>query len=499
MNKKSLWCLILIFSINLSFASDRPTILFIAIDDLNDWLGCYGGHPQVITPNIDRLAGQGVLFSNAHCAAPVCKSSRTAVFSGRHPVQTGVYGNKDPDIRKHHPDTVFLSQVFAQAGYDTAGTGKLLHGSAKAIFEEYFSPGQRWSPFTGDQAAYTEEELPSKGTDNPRKVIKDGPGGKDYVLPLNRMPSDRNPSKLSAESFDWGAFDVPDDAMGDGQITDWAIEQLNREREKPLFLGVGYYRPHIPLWAPRQDFDVYPPAEAIEIPPYLANDLDDLGEAGKRWAIEAVTAGSHETVVKYGEWKEAVRAYLASVTFVDRQIGKLLDALENSSHAENTLIVLWSDHGWQLGEKDHWGKWAGWRQSTRVPLIIARPAGDTDAPRGVLCHEPVTLLDLFPTLLDHSGLEETTPLAGVSLTPLLNNPQLETGRVVLSTFDRGNHAISGRDWRYLRYEEGEEELYDIEADPNEWKNLAADADAARILSEMREALDVRLSALEEPK
>ena len=485
---------LLVFSTS-GFASDRPNIIFIAIDDLNDWLGCYGGHPQAITPNIDRLAEQGVLFSNAHCAAPVCKSSRTAAFSGRHPIQTGVYGNRDPDILKKHPETVFLPEVLAEAGYDCAGAGKLLHGSAEKIFKDFFYPEQRWSPFTKEAVKYTEEELPSKGTDSPRHLIIDGPGGTEYVLPLNRMPSDRRPSTLDGESFDWGAVDVPDSSMGDGQITDWAIDQLNRKRTKPLFLGVGYYRPHIPLWAPKQDFDVYPPVEDIELPPYLETDLDDIGEAGNRRAIEAVTAGSHATVVEHDQWKEAVRAYLASVTFVDRQIGKLLEALENSSHADNTLIVLWSDHGWQLGEKDHWGKWTGWRQSTRVPLIVAQSRSKADAPRGVVCEEPVSLLDLYPTLASVANLPSGEHLAGTSLMPLLENPQLETDRFVLTTFDRGNHALSGNRWRYLRYQEGDEELYDIESDPNEWKNLADESEYAEKLRTMREQMDEQLSRI----
>jgi arylsulfatase A-like enzyme len=476
-------------------AADQPDILFIAIDDLNDWLGCYGGHPQAITPNIDRLAEQGVLFSNAHCAAPVCKSSRTAVFSGRYPQQTGVFGNRDADVLKNHPDTVFLPQTFAKAGYDTAGAGKLLHGSSKGIFDIFFDTEQRWSPFTKQEASYTSKELPSKGSENPRHVLKNGPGGKDYLFPFNRMPSDRNPDKVDGESFDWGSFELPDSAMGDGQITDWAIAKLNEDRSQPLLLGLGFYRPHIPLYAPKEDFDRLPPVSEIKLPATLDDDLEDIGAAGRRWATEAVTAGSHATVLQHQQWQEAVRAYLASVSFVDRQIGKLLAALQDSPQAGNTLIVLWSDHGWHLGEKQHWGKWTGWRLSTRVPLIIVEPKKNAQARRGEICHQPVGLIDLYPTLLEYAGLPSENALEGTSLSPLIEDPDHDTGRTVLSTFDRGNYALSGKRWRYLRYQEGEEELYDIDKDPHEWRNLAGLPPHKGILKSMRKKLASKLSAI----
>ena len=454
-------------------ADKRPNVLFIAIDDLNDWLSCLGGHPQVKTPHLDRLAKRGVLFTNAHCAAPVCKSSRTAVFCGQHPFQTGVYGNKDPDIRRARPDLILLPKQLAKAGYETLGTGKLLHSNSKGMFDRDFFPEQRWSPFTKAQVNYTKEELPSKGSPHPRHVLKNGPGGRDYVFPFNGLPSDRYPDKPGGESFDWGAVDVPDHATGEGQVTDWAIDRLRERRTKPFFLAVGYYRPHIPLYAPRVDFDVYPPARDIQLPAFLKQDLKDLGPAGQRWALEAVTAGRHDTVVKSGQWREAVRAYLACVTFVDRQIGRMLAALEKTPHARNTLIIVWSDHGWHLGEKQHWGKWTGWRQSTRVPLMIIPPANKS-GPRDRRCGEAVNLVDLYPTLMDYCGVQPPPGLAGHSLRPLIADPARQTGRAVITTFDPGNFAVSGRDWRYVRYREGEEELYNIRNDPNEWHNLAGD-------------------------
>jgi arylsulfatase A-like enzyme len=218
-----------------------------------------------------------------------------------------------------------------------------------------------------------------------------------------------------------------------------------------------------------------------------------LGEAGRRWALEAVTAGSHATVVQHDQWREAVRAYLACVTFVDRQIGDLITALRESPYADNTMIVLWSDHGWQLGEKEHWGKWTGWRDSTRVPLLVVPPRDREDTPRGQRCEEPVGLIDLYPTLIDACGLPPRDELAGRSLMPLLGDPGKETGRMVLTTFDAGNLALTGKRWRYIRYREGEEELYDIRDDPREWRNLAG-AEAHRDeLQRMRDRLDDEIS------
>ncbi len=463
----------------------RPNILFIAVDDLNDWIGCLGGHPQAITPNFDRLAKRGVLFTNAHCVAPACRPSRTAIFTGKAPQQTGAWSNDSQDVIKDQPKGSLMPHYFADHGYATFGTGKLFHGGGGENFQHTFKTEQRWSPFTGKQASYTPEELPTKGTDQPRHVIEKGPGGHDYVLPLNGLRSERNPKKASAESFDWGPFDVEDDEMGDTRIANWALEQLGKSHEQPFFLGVGFYRPHIPLFAPRLDFEVYPSVRDIQLPRVLTGDLGDLGESAKRWALEPITAGSHQIVEASGQWRQAVRAYLACVTFVDRQLGRLLDGLDQSVHAENTWIVLWGDHGWHLGEKQHWGKWTGWRESTRVPLMIIPPESDAEALRGKECAEPVSLLDLYPTLVELSELPEKTDLEGTSLLPWMRHPKLQTGRYVRTMFNPGNVAISERDWRYIRYADGAEELYHIAEDPYEWHNHASSEEHAPVLDRFR--------------
>ena len=450
-----------------------PNVLFIAVDDLNDWIGCMKGHPQAQTPNMDRLAERGVLFTNAHCVAPACRPSRSAVFTGKLPPQTGAWSNQSRDIIKAYPRAELLPQFLADQGYKTFGTGKLFHGGGTEYFQHEYETQQRWSPFTSEQASYTNVELPTKGSDHPKHVVQKGPGGHDYVLPLNGLKSERNPTKLAGESFDWGPFDVDDREMGDTRITDWAMSQLKNDHAKPFFMGVGYYRPHIPLFAPQQDFDVYPPLDQIRLPQVLEDDLGDVGAKAKQWALEPITAGSHQIVEKSGQWREAVRAYLACVTYVDRQLGRLLRQLETSEYAENTWIVLWGDHGWHLGEKRHWGKWTGWRESTRVPLIIVPPLGAGDAVRGKQCDEPVSLIDLYPTLVEICQLPKKKELAGQSLMPLIRAPKTKTNRQVFTMFNPGNVAITGHQWKYIRYSNGEEELYNLHTDPHEWHNLAS--------------------------
>lgn len=472
-------------------AAERPNVLFIAIDDLNDWIGCLHGHPQAHTPNIDRLAKRGILFTNAHCASPACNPSRAAIFSGKMPWNTGVWSNQSKKLFQRHPDIPVLPRAFHAAGYATLGTGKLMHSQGAAnrqMLEQHFNPEQRWSPFTRDAVRYTKEEQPTKGTKNPRHVIK-RKNAEPVVLPLNGMPSDRNPQNAEGESFDWGPLDVPDAAMGDTQITDWAIEKLQGDFNKPFFLGVGYYRPHIPLWAPRKYFERFE-GRKIQLPPYRETDLDDLSPTGKRWAIEAITAGLHSTVVEHGEWENAVKAYLACTTFVDAQVGRLLEALDAGQYGENTIIVLWTDHGWHLGEKQHWGKWTGWERSTRVPLIIvpSKRMAENYPNLGQTCDAPVSLIDLYPTLMELCEVKAPDSLDGESLVRLLKHPDRSTARVVVTSFDPGNVSLRSERWRYLRYHDGSEELYDLKQDPHEWTNLAQEDQHKEVLERFRKQI-----------
>jgi len=453
--------------------SAQTNVIMIVVDDLNDWVGCMNGHPQSKTPNIDSLAERGILFANAHCAAPACNPSRAAVFSGRMPNVTGVWSNDRAQvIDKIYPPAEFLPTLFKKNGYRTLGTGKLLHSKGSHLFDDYYSVMQRCSPFTNkSQYDYTSRELPSKGSDNPRKVTSDSQG-REIILPLNRMPSDRKPNAVAAESFDWGSWDVPDEDFGDTKITNWAIQKLNQRHDKPLFLSVGYYRPHIPLWAPKRFFERFKKEPGI-LPQVNENDLDDLSTVAKKWAIEPITAGSHETVLKFDQWRRAVEAYLACVTYVDNEIGRLMDAFSKSRYHENTIILLWSDHGWHLGEKQHWGKWTGWERSTKVPLIVVPPNNSSQAFKaGHHSHSPVSLIDIYPTLVEMCELKNAPKLDGKSLVPLLRDPNSGSSRGVVTFFDKGNISFRTKSWRLIQYVEGDVELYDMRNDLNEWDNLA---------------------------
>lgn len=461
----------------------KNNVLFVAVDDLNDWVGCLKGHPQAMTPNIDRLASLGVLFTNAHCAAPACNPSRASVFSGKMPSTTGVWSNSSPRLTQLNPTIERLPVTFANVGYRTFGTGKL--SGDQPPFETYFDVSQRWSPLTKASVGYTADELPTKGTDSPRHILMDS-RFPDVILPLNRMPSDRKPESDGGESFDWGPFDAPDSEFSETQITDWAIETLRRSGDAPFFLGVGYYRPHIPLWAPKRFFERFDDSPG-QLPVVRQEDLNDLSETAKKWALEPVTAGAHATVLKHDQWRRAVEAYLACVTYVDHEIGRILDELERQQLLDNTIIVLWSDHGWHLGEKQHWGKWTGWERSTRIPLIIVPPRAGVDqfAPGGSKCSQPVSLIDLYPTLTQLCGIDAPVGLEGRSLVPLLRHPDRPNDRAVVTMFDRGNVSIRSTQYRHLRYSDGSEELYNHDDDPNEWDNLVGSKEHAQIIETLR--------------
>jgi len=473
-----------------SFASQRPNVLFIAVDDMNDWVGCLKGHPQVKTPNIDRLAERGVLFTRAYCSAPVCGPSRASLFSGRQPFNTGLFTNSD-HIRKLRPDLVTIPQYFKRNGYKTMGAGKLIHGGGKAypeMFEEHGPGFNKWSPFTRKEVQFTDEDLAmamAAGKEFPTNLIDRGPGKLKAVLPFNGMPSDRHPWTKEPESFDWGPVDVPEEDMSDSKIADWAIEKLGEKHDKPFFLGVGFYRPHQPLFVPRKYYDMYP-LDKVVIPEVLTDDLDDLSEVGQDFGRVPLTSGAHSTVLKYGQWKNAVASYLACISCVDNMIGRVLDALDSSSYADNTVIVLWSDHGWHLGEKEHWGKFTGWERSTHVPLIFApaRNASPAGFKAGARSDQMVSLIDIYPTLLDLTGLPKKEDLDGESLAPMFSDPNHTRTGPVVTTFGRGNHTLRTPRWRYIRYYDGSEELYDQESDPHEWINLASDPEHTTVLKEL---------------
>ncbi len=409
-----------------SESSDRPNVLFLAIDDLNDWTGFLGGHPQARTPNLDRLARRGTVFTRAYCSAPACNPSRVSLLTGIRPSTSGVYHNSQP-WRPVLPDAVTLPKHFQKAGYRVAGGGKIFHGRFKdpASWETYFNRPS--------------DPLPDR-------------------RPVNGI--------RPATHFDWGPVQADDCAMADHRVVDWAIGQLRKKDDRPLFLAVGLFRPHLPWYAPEKYFEQFP-LDEIQLPKVIDDDLADIPAAGRNVARPE---RDHRKVVQARQWHHAVQGYLASISFTDYQVGRLLAALDNSRIAKNTIIVMWGDHGWHLGEKEHWRKFALWEEATRVPIVIAAPGYDGSQ----RCARPVTLLDLYPTLVDLCGLPPNERLEGTSLRSLLKEPEASWDRPAITTFGRNNHAARSERWRYIRYSDGSEELYDHEKDPLEWKNLAGD-------------------------
>jgi arylsulfatase A-like enzyme len=420
----------------------RPNVLFFAVDDLNDWIGCLGNHPGIKTPNLDRLAARGTLFANAHCAAPACNPSRVALLTGMRPSTTGIYLNSQP-WRPHLPDAVTLPQHFMAGGYDVTGCGKIFHGG--------FRDDASWQDYL-------------KQTNDPKPS--------DEVL---------NDPHSRAGGIIWGELNVSDEQMSDYKMASWTIGQLKRELDKPFFLACGIYRPHMPWQVPREYYEMYP-LDSIQLPKVKENDLADVPSSGVQIAKPQ---GDHATILRTDNWRHAVQAYMASITFADAQVGRVLDALDASPHAKNTIIVLWGDHGWHLGEKEHWRKFALWERATKTPLMIVAP-GITKP--GSVVNQPVDFVNVYPTLCDLCDLPRGEHLEGWSMRPLLEDPKASWDHVALTTHGRNNHAVRDSRWRYIRYADGGEELYDHESDPNEWTNLADDERFAVVKARLQEHL-----------
>lgn len=424
-------------------AKTPPNIVFIAIDDLNDWVGPLGGHPQARTPNMDRLARRGVTFTNAHCQAPLCNPSRASFMTGLRPSTTGVYA-LNPWFRtdKRWADLVTLPQYFMKHGYQALTCGKLYHDA--------YPPPEGRKPNT--EFTYWGYH----GTAGPR--------------PPKKFINTPDPHPL----VDWGAFPERDDQMDDWKIADCGIEQIQAKPKQPFLLSVGFRRPHVPCYAPQKWFDLYPDA-TLKMPPIKLDDRDDT--PGFSWYLHwRLPEPRLAWLQSAGQWRALVQAYLASVSFVDSQVGRVLDAIEANGLNDNTYIVMISDHGWHLGEKLITGKNTLWEESTRVPLIIAGPGIGV----GGVCKQPAELLDLYPTLVDLCDLPAKGGLEGHSLAPQLHDVAAPRAWPAITTHGPNNHSVRDERYRYIRYADGSEELYDLETDPNEWTNLAADPARAEL-------------------
>jgi len=433
-------------------AARRPNILFIAIDDMNDWVGPLGGHPLVRTPSLDRLAARGTTFRNAHVQSPLCNPSRASLMLSLRPTTTGIYGLA-PWFRALPAwrDRVALPQYFRANGYRTFTAGKIYHSVPGG-------PAQRaaefdvWGPPGG------------VGAKPAQKLIPPTPMGNHPLL-------------------DWGVFPHQDEDKQDFRVASWAVEQLRTmPTDPPFFLAVGFFLPHVPCYATQKWFDLYPDDDRV-LPPVKDDDRDDtprfswylhwrLPEPRLRWVRES------------NQWRNLVRSYLACTSFMDAQIGRLLDALAESGRADDTVVVVWGDNGWHLGQKGITGKNTLWEPSTRVPLIFAGP-GVQAAQR---CARPAELLDIYPTLVDLCGLAPRDDLEGLSLVPQLQNATAPRARPAITSHNPGNHGIRSERWRFIRYADASEELYDHQNDPHEWKNLAGDPAFADVLEAHRRHL-----------
>ena len=456
---------------------EKQNILFIAMDDQNDWIKSFGGHPQAITPNIDKLAARGISFTNAHCAVPICGPSRAALFTGRQPWYTGIYTNDNESLNVVGRQFRTLPQHLRAEGYNTYGAGKVFHGNIATYPEDLFTeygPGyNQFQPLTSKESSYSDAEFNSP-VDKAllTHVVDRGPGKLKATFPLNKMPRERRLGSRKIESFDWGPLPVEDSEMDDYKTADWAINKLTQPQDKPFFLAAGFYRPHMPFFIPQKYYDMYPP-DKIQLPVIQENDLDDIPLVARDFALKAYSAGTHKNVMDHDQWREAVACYLACITFVDDQVGRIIQALDESPYRDNTTIVLWGDNGWHLGEKEHWGKFTGWEESTRVPLVIVPPAGRSgEFAVGNECRQPVSLIDLYPTMMAINNISSPAELDGKSLLPVLTDPQMDYSDYAITTFGRANHTIRTEKWRYTRYYDGSEELYDLSQDANEYRNLA---------------------------
>lgn len=420
---------------------EKYNVLFIAVDDMNDWVGPFGGYTGIITPNIDKLAKKGVVFQKAYCTAPACNPSRASLLTGISPSTSGVYHNNQP-WRPVLKDAVTLPQYFTANGYEVKGAGKIFHNAYNDL--------PSWPVY--------------------------------FDVPPSPLPA-KAPVNGFAH-FDWSPVDANDENMGDFKVVNQGIDFFAKPHNKPFFLAIGLTRPHLPWYVPQKYFDLYPLSE-IKLPKVLANDLSDVPQAGVKIARPR---GDHKYITDNKQWEKAVQGYLASITFADGQIGRLLDALEKSKYAKNTIIVFFGDHGWHLGEKEHWRKFALWEEASRVPFIVHAPG--LSALNGV-SNRTVNLLDIYPTLVELCNLPAKKELEGHSIAKLLKNPAAEWNHPSVTTHGYGNHAVRSEKWRYIRYNDGSEELYDHDTDPNEWKNLAKDEKYTSVKMELVNSLPVK--------
>lgn len=434
-------------------AAEKRNVLFIAVDDMNNDLACYG-HPAVKSPNIDRLAKSGVRFDKAYCQFPLCSPSRTSIMTGLRPDATRTY-DLQYHFRKHLPDTVTLSQLFKNNGYFAARVGKIYH---------YGNPGEIGTNGLDDKVSWTERINP-KGRDKAEESLL----------------TNYTPNRGLGSSLSFLAAEGADEEQTDGIVATETIKLLEKHKEGPFFIAAGFYRPHCPYIAPKKYFDLYP-LDQVSAPQGPFDEVKNIPKAALMsttpWPWFGVTAQQS---------RESLRAYHATISFVDAQVGRLLDALDRLGLTENTIIVFWSDHGYHVGEHGLWKKQSLFEGSARVPLIISAPG---PIAKGKTSPRTVELLDMYPTIADLAGIEAPAYLAGASLKPLLEKPDAEWNRSAYTQVWRGNfsgHSVRTERFRYTEWDHGKQgaELYDYQTDPGELNNLAKSAEHSKTVAELK--------------
>jgi arylsulfatase A-like enzyme len=430
-------------------ASDAPNVLFVSIDDMNDWAGFLNDHPGTRTPNMDALAARSLIFEHAYCAAPICLPSRTAIMFGVPPYRSGVYDHSDASRARYASwkvDRPSLVDDMWAAGYDAFGVGKVFHGRER----------KRWTKYQPSDFYRSSDSL----DEGDGKVLND---------PSWRSPYDGKPigdgRTFPPHLPDFGPSGVSPAKEPDGETAAWAIDRLDGKHSRPFFLGIGFALPHEPWRLPQKYFDMHP-LDAVVVPPIRPHDLDDLGPYAR-----SLTDPLHifEGVEEHHALKKVVQAYQAAISFADDRLGRVLHELASSPYADDTIIVLWSDHGYHLGEKMHLEKTTLWERATHVPFLLHVP-GRFD--NGARFEPPVSTMDIGPTLTDLCGAHAHRGQDARSLLPVIGDPRLADDRPPITTWHAGNYAVRRGKWRYIRYATGERELYDHDRDPNEYSNLA---------------------------
>ena len=438
-------------------------VLFIAMDDMNDWVGAFGGAPQnrSATPKMDLFAKNGsVVFQQANCAGPVCGPSRSALLSGFMPHRSGAYANSQNMLGSALVKThLTLPEYFSKHGYRTLSTGKIFH---KHPGDEGHWAFDHWEPSEGGSGSRPD---PDRVTSRNRNLVD----GKPAALPAVKSGGDEGGEGEGTE-FAWGPTRGPKEDSKDWKAAEWAVAQLAKPSAKPFFLALGISKPHLPWYVPQEYFDRHP-LESIQLPEVRLHDLDDIVAPNGRSKF------SPSSDFKWASqdprlMKGAVRAYLAATSYADDCVGHVLEALEKSPARDNTIVVIWGDHGWHLGEKLRFRKATLWAESTRLPLIIRMPGmkSQQDCPR------VVNLIDLFPTLIEACGLPAKPEIDGRSLAPLLREPKTPWPYPSITVNGKGNASVRDEGWYFIRYQDGAEEFYDMARDPLQWTNLAASSD-----------------------